>query len=330
MASQALNIVRDAVLPKPDKYNILTFSTHERYETQLAKTGHNFYVFNTNDMKRWQTEYAEIPDNYYILPDNAIYPGIKYDFILSQSKFGQFQTAAVVNTQLNLPVVSLEHTFPTPNLKDEWLAEIKTMAGDINVFISEHSRDAWDIRSPSLEVIHHSVDSELFKPLDIDTKPYLLSVVNDFANRDYCCNYEGWKRVTAELPTKLLGSNEGLSEPAPSIQALVEEYNQCRVFLNTSTLSPVPTALLEAMSCGSAVVSTATCMIPEVIENGVNGFISNDEEELRGYIQKLFKDEDLAKELGDNARKTILEKFSEERFINDWNRIFDLAYEVRK
>jgi hypothetical protein len=25
------------------QYNILTFPTHERYESQLAKTGHNFY-----------------------------------------------------------------------------------------------------------------------------------------------------------------------------------------------------------------------------------------------------------------------------------------------
>ena len=26
-----------------EKYNILTFPTHERYETQLCKTGHNFF-----------------------------------------------------------------------------------------------------------------------------------------------------------------------------------------------------------------------------------------------------------------------------------------------
>ena len=44
-------------------------------------------------------------------------------------------------------------------------------------------------------------------------------------------------------------------------------------------------------------------MIPEIIENGKNGLISNDPQELRGFLQLLLKDEDLAKELGDNARK---------------------------
>ena len=82
------------------------------------------------------------------------------------------------------------------------------------------------------------------------------------------------------------------------------------------------------MSCGSAVVSTATCMIPEIIENGVNGFISNDEEELKSYITQLLQDEELRTTIGKKARETILTKFSEEKFINNWNNIFKKAYEV--
>jgi len=103
-----------------------------------------------------------------------------------------------------------------------------------------------------------------------------------------------------------------------------------QVFLNTSTISPVPTSLLEAMACGCAVVSTATCMIPEIIENGVNGFCSNDEEKLREYLELLLHDRGLAKLIGKNARKTMVEKFSEQTFINNWNHIFDQAYGVKK
>ena len=60
-------------------------------------------------------------------------------------------------------------------------------------------------------------------------------------------------------------------------------------------------------------------MIPEIIENGKNGLISNDPQELRGFLQLLLKDQDLAQELGDNARKTIKERYSLERFVNSWN-----------
>ena len=55
--------------------------------------------------------------------------------------------------------------------------------------------------------------------------------------------------------------------------------------------------------------------IPEIIEHGVNGFISNDEEELKQHLVELLNDEDLAKSLGKEARKTIVDKFSQEKFV---------------
>tara|TARA_R110000823_G_scaffold204643_5_gene335648 strand:+ start:175 stop:390 length:216 start_codon:yes stop_codon:yes gene_type:complete len=71
-------------------------------------------------------------------------------------------------------------------------------------------------------------------------------------------------------------------------------------------------------------------MIPEIIKNGVNGFISNDEEELKSYINDFINDEELRKEMGRAARETILNNFSEESFINNWNKTFDLAYGAKK
>jgi len=84
------------------------------------------------------------------------------------------------------------------------------------------------------------------------------------------------------------------------------------------------------MSCGCAVVTTATCMIPEIIENGINGLISNDEKELKGYVKELLDDPSLAAKMGQAARETILKDFSEEKFINNWNEVFDLAYRMKK
>ena len=325
-----LRHIDQAILSKPEKFNILTFAAHERYQSQLAKTGHNFYLFETEGVKTWNEDFAPLPDNHYVLPRETIYRGVKFDMILSHSKFGQFQVSKILNKNLGLPLISLEHTVPTPNLKEEWITEIQDMTGDVNVFISDYSKGVWGLNTSDTDIIHHSVDSETFKPLAIDRQPHVLSVVNDYQNRDYCCNYKGWVRITEGLETVLVGENGELSSPAPSVQALVEEYNKAQIFLNTSTFSPVPSVLLEAMACGCAVVSTATCMIPEVIEHGVNGMISNDEEELRGYIDQLLEDEVLRTKLGEEARKTIVAKFSEENFINNWNTVFDKAYEASK
>lgn len=323
MSSTSINIIRRALTGKPEKYNILTFPTHERYETQLCKTGHNFYAFSAEGQKEWDESYAIRPDNYYILPKNAIYQGIRYDFILSQSKFGQFQLAHQINEILGLPVLCLEHTLPIPNWPPGQADTMRSMTGDHNVFISEFSRDQWSVKHDSVDVIHHSVDTNLFSPSSVEKIPHVLSVANDFINRDYCLNYSGWKRITEGITTKAVGATEGLSEPASSTEELAQEYNSAQVFLNTSTLSPIPTSLLEAMSCGTAVVSTATCMIPEVIVHGENGFISNDEKELRGYVLQLLEDKELASKIGAAARQTVLDNFSEKAFVDKWNNKFD-------
>ena len=328
MSNQTRSIINKATLKK-DKFNILTFDTHERYQSQLCKTGHNFYSFRYDNCKVWDDNYAKKPDNYYILPNNSIFGWIDFDFILSQSKFGQFQASQSINQQLSLPVVSLEHTLPIPSWPEQQTEAFRQMRGDINVYISEYSADKWGENCDNL-IVRHSVDSKLFHPGEWERKNHVLSVANDFINRDYCLNYKGWKRVTEGLPVRVVGDTPGLSEAAKDVSELVTEYQTSSVFFNSSTISPVPTSLIEAMSCGCAVVSTATCMIPEIIENGVNGFISNDEEELQSYIRQLLDDPSLAAKMGHAARQTVIEKFSEESFINNWNEIFDLAYRMKK
>jgi len=312
-------------------YDILTFPTHERYETELAKTGHNFYSFHLPKSKKWNSEQIEPPSNYYILPESELCSYIKYDFILSQSKFWQFQVAKQIQSALKIPIISLEHTIPTPQtMPENTINSMRHMVGDINIFISDFSAKAWDINSNNIEIINHGINTKLFDNLNLDRQEYVLTVANDFINRDYCLNYEGWKRVTTGLETKLVGDTPGLSESASSTQELVEEYNKCGVYFNSSTLSPIPTSLLEAMSCGCPIVSTATCMIPDIIENGVNGFISNDENELRSKIEYLLYNKEVAISMGEKARETIKKIFSETEFLNKWNRVFDYTYRMQQ
>jgi glycosyltransferase involved in cell wall biosynthesis len=178
-------------------------------------------------------------------------------------------------------------------------------------------------------VIHHGVDAERFCIDDsVEKENQILSVVNDWINRDWCCGFGIWQNVTKGLPVKVLGDTPGLSKPAGSLKELVRAYQSSRVFLNTSTLSPIPTVLLEAMACGCAVVSTATCMIPEIIEHGVNGFISNEESELKEFLATLLNDESLAQKMGERARETVLKQFAEEKFIQEWNMIFHSVSKV--
>lgn len=311
-------------------YNILCAETHERYETGLCKTNHSFYAFRHQSFKKWNTVYAPIPKNYDLMQENSIYRHINFDFVLSQNKFGQFQVLNNIARQLHLPLLSLEHTLPIAQWSKQMREDLKKMRGSVNVFISEYSCKEWgfDVDNKETFVIHHSVDNKLFKPDNQqERKVQILSVVNDWINRDWCCGFSIWNNIQKGLPVRVVGDTPGLSKPSSSIDELVHEYSSSAIFLNTSTVSPIPTALLEAMSCGCACVSTSNCMIPEIIEHGVNGLISNDEKELKGFCEDLIKNEALRYELGKNARKTIIEKFHPQSFIDKWNGLFNIMSE---
>jgi glycosyltransferase involved in cell wall biosynthesis len=323
-----LGSITRAATRRPDEpLNVLTFPTHEAYESGLAKTGHSFYAVRAKGIKDWNRAYRPVPANYTLLNpsrgDKQVPPDVDFDLVLSQNKFGQFHIAEQFARKLHLPLVSLEHTLPVPSWNQSQRESLRQMRGHLNLFISEYSiREwGWDPKDPTVRVIHHGIDTETFSPNDMmcDRKPHLLSVVNDWVNRDWCCGFKLWQEVSKDLPVTVVGATPGLSEPAKSVHDLVMKYRSSSVFLNTSLISPVPTALMEAMSCGCAVVSTATCMIPSIIENGVNGFISNDPAELRAYCQHLLRDVDLAASMGAAARQTIIDRFSQEKFVANWD-----------
>jgi glycosyltransferase involved in cell wall biosynthesis len=166
------------------------------------------------------------------------------------------------------------------------------------------------------------MDIDFWKPIGSERQQRMMSVVNDWVNRDWCCGYQIWERTVKGLPCHVVGDTPGLSVPAESLEALRKDYSESQIFVNTSTHSPIPCSLLEAMACECAVVSTATCLIPEIIENGVNGFCTNDEDEMSEYMVLLLNDSDLCRKLGQAARQTIKEKFSMNRFISEWNNVF--------
>ena len=315
-----------------EKLNILTAPTHERYETGLAKTGQNFYAWQGEHIKGWNETYAKVPNNYILLNPNLgnqqIPLDLDMDLCLSQNKFGQFQIMHNISRQLGCPLISLEHTLPPDNWTNAQLIPHREMKGDLNIFISEYSRDKWGWTAQNAHVIHHGVDTEVFCPENISIKqPLVCSVVNDWVNRNWCCNFELWKQCTgypnSKFQLNVWGDTPGLSKPTRDVNHLVNELRRSQVFINTSSISPVPTSLLEAMACGTPVVSSATCMIPEILENNKNGFLSNDPDELRFYIEKLLSSKDLRDRIGIAGRETILKRFSMNKFIENWGRAFN-------
>ena len=86
----------------------------------------------------------------------------------------------------------------------------------------------------------------------------------------------------------------------------------------------LPMSVLEAMSYSLPVITTDVGGIPEIIQNEKNGLLvkPGDKESLEKAIKDLLENDNLRKDLSQNAYKTILDKFNFEKYEEDLLKIY--------
>ena len=86
-------------------------------------------------------------------------------------------------------------------------------------------------------------------------------------------------------------------------------------------------SLLEAMSCGCAIVGSDTEPVREVIRHRYNGLLVDffKPDEIAESIAELIKNQILAKELGNNARATVIRRFRLQECVQRQLALMDLV-----
>jgi len=87
----------------------------------------------------------------------------------------------------------------------------------------------------------------------------------------------------------------------------------------------LPLVVLESFSVGRAVISTNIAGMPEIINNGINGFLikPGDKEALYKYMEFFIKNNNKIFSMGENAYNSLSEKFSKHYWGKEWIKVIE-------
>ena len=103
---------------------------------------------------------------------------------------------------------------------------------------------------------------------------------------------------------KNLGLEEHvLAFPATNDEVLLGLYNACDIYVHPANNEHLGMAILEAMAVGRPVIAQRNGGVPEIVENGVEGFLFKTDslDQMVRYIERLIVDGELREAMGRRA-----------------------------
>ncbi|KAA0562691.1 N-acetyl-alpha-D-glucosaminyl L-malate synthase BshA [Rossellomorea aquimaris] len=210
-----------------------------------------------------------------------------------------------------------------------------------------------DLIQPDKDIhtVYNFIDERVYKSVDSQ------HLRNEYGIKDnekviiHVSNFRGVKRVTDvvaafnliqnEIPAKLLLVGDGPEMTVICRQVgelgledkvlflgkqdnLEELYSLSDIKLLLSEKESFGLVALEAMACGVPSIGTNVGGIPEVIEDGYNGFVCEvgNVAQVAEKSLLLLKDEALHKELSEQALQTARTKFHSSKIVEEYERIY--------
>lgn len=184
-------------------------------------------------------------------------------------------------------------------------------------------------------IIHFYKDPKEFNSWNGLNKEVITFAQNMKSRSEYC-GYPYFEEIAKEFPAHVFGpKNEDLGDLNGGFltyEALQQKMRDSRVYFYTGT-QPASYVLnfIEAFMTGIPIVAIGpklgntlklagedTYAIPDFIQNGVNGFCSDDMEYLKNVIKVLLEDHATAKKIGQTGRQTAIAFFGIDVIKSKW------------
>jgi glycosyltransferase involved in cell wall biosynthesis len=83
---------------------------------------------------------------------------------------------------------------------------------------------------------------------------------------------------------------------------------------------PFGLSIVEAMACGTPVLACNRGSMPEIIQNGINGFLVSSVEEMADRIK------DITHISREDCRKTVECRFTQEKMVKEYIEVYKAIY----
>ncbi|GAB3445356.1 glycosyltransferase family 4 protein [Massilia solisilvae] len=304
------------------RLRILTWHTHGSYLYYLSQASHEFYVLSKPGRPPgYGGRCGSIAwgDNLHDLPaDQARHHAFDCIVFQDDPQWEKDQYELLTPAQRALPRIYLEHDPPREHPTDT-----RHPVDDPNVLlvhVTPFNALMWDSGRTPTRVIEHGV----VIPPQVRYQGELergLVITNHLARRGRRLGADLFVQARAQVPLDLVGMGAdelgGLGEIAhANLPSFAARY---RFLFSPIRYTSMGLAVIEAMMAGVPVVALATTEMATVIENGVSGYADTDPAALVGHMRDLLESPQLARQLGEGARKRALERFHIQRFCDDWN-----------
>jgi glycosyltransferase involved in cell wall biosynthesis len=306
------------------RLKILTWHTHGAYLLYLAQAPHDFYVLSKPGRPAgYSGRSGHLPwgANVHDLPvDEARHQ--RFDCIVFQDdhQYLEDQHRYLSAAQRRTPKIYIEHDPPRQNPTEE--RHIVAERDVLLVHVTAFNRLMWNNGDVPTRVIDHGViepRSRYSGELERG-----LVVVNNIATRGRRLGYDILQAARREVPLDLVGMGADKAGGVGEVlhAELAGFSARYRFFFNPIRYTSMGLGVIEAMMVGLPIVALATTEMTTVIRDGVNGFIDSEPARLIERMRTLLRDPGLARALGEQARRTALERFNIARFVADWNAAF--------
>ncbi|HSN20874.1 MAG TPA: glycosyltransferase family 4 protein [Usitatibacter sp.] len=312
---------------------ILTWHVHGNYLYYLTQVPHDWYVLSKPGRPPGYAGRAgQLPwgDNVHELPVDHI-GEMQFDCILYQSHahYEIDRRELLTEWQQRLPRIFLEHDPPQVHPTNT-LHPVQD-PGAVIVHVTHFNDLMWDSGVTPTRVVEHGV----LVPPDVrytGEKPEGIVVVNHMRKRGRRLGADLYREIRDRVPLALIGmdaeSEGGLGEVRNvDVPGFICAY---RFFFHPCRYTSLGLAACEAMMIGMPVVAPATTEMVTVVQSGVNGYVDTSRDALAEVMADLVRDPRLAREWGEAARRTALERFAIERFVRDWCAVLAEATDTKR